>query len=168
MDGMGRMRKVVSDGQTIIWSGLMFVGLTIAFGVWIQAYNLPTILDEISDPDQIRDVVAAMTPEQRSAHWWMTLLLDYAYPLAYGAFFAGIALRYFGAAGIWLALPALITIPADMIENTIQLFILSGDERLIALKTVVTPIKLVAFITAALIALCGLGYAAYLRLAGDR
>lgn len=161
------MRRILSDGQTIIWSGVVFAGLTIAFGIWIQVYNLPTILDEISDPDQIRDVVAAMSPEQRSAHWWMTLLLDYPYPLAYGAFFAGIALRYFGPAGIWLAIPAFITIPADMIENTIQLFILSGDESLIALKTVVTPIKLVSFITAALIALLGLGFAAYRRLAGD-
>lgn len=162
------MRSVLSDGQTIIWSGLVFAGLTIAFGIWIQTYNLPTILDEISDPDQIRKTVAAMTPEQKSAHWWMTLLLDYAYPLAYGAFFAGIALRYFGLAGIWLAIPAFVLIPADMIENTIQLFILSGDESLIALKTIVTPIKLVAFITAATIALFGLGFAAYQRLAGDQ
>lgn len=164
----GRMRQVLSDGRSILWSGLVFAGLTIAFGIWIQTYRLPTILDEISDPEQIRSVVAAMTPAQISAHWWMTLLLDYAYPLAYGAFFAGIALRYFGPAGIWLAIPALITIPADMIENTIQLMILSGDETLITLKTIITPIKLVAFIVAALIALVGLGLAAYRRLSGER
>lgn len=159
------MRAFLSDGRTIIWTGLAFLGLTIAFGMWIQRYDLH-IIDEISNVEQIRKVVAAMTPEQMSAHWWMTLTLDYFYPLAYGAFFAGVALRYFGKAGIWLALPALICVPADVIENTVQLFILSGDDSLIGVKAVMTPIKLVTFIIAALIALVGLGIGAYRRISG--
>ncbi len=159
------MRKFLTDGRTIVWMGLGFLGLTIAFGIWIQRYDLH-IIDEISDPDQIRAVVAAMTPEQRSAHWWMTLVLDYFYPLAYGGFFGGLALRYFGAAGIWAAIPAMIVVPADVIENTIQLFILSGDQSLLWVKAYVTPIKLVTFIIAALIALVALGLAVYRRLTG--
>ena len=157
------MRKFLTDGRTIVWMGLTFLGLTIAFGMWIQRYDLQ-IIDELSDPDQIRAVVAAMSPEQLSAHWWMTLVLDYFYPLAYGGFFAGLALRYFGSAGIWLAIPAMICVPADVIENTIQLFILSGDQSLIDVKSVVTPIKLVTFIIAALIALAALVFAVYRRL----
>jgi len=159
------MRKFLTDGRTIVWMGLGFLGLTIAFGIWIQRYDLH-IIDEISDPDQIRAVVAAMTPEQRSAHWWMTLVLDYFYPLAYGGFFGGLALRYFGAAGIWAVIPAMIVVPADVIENTIQLFILSGDQSLLWVKAYVTPIKLVTFIIAALIALGALGLAVYRRLTG--
>lgn len=159
------MRKFLSDGRTIVWMGLAFVGLTIAFGIWIQRYDLQ-IIDELSDPDQIRAVVAAMTEDQRSAHWWMTLVLDYFYPLAYGGFFAGLALRNFGAAGVWLAIPAMIVVPADIIENTIQLFILSGDQSLIWVKPIVTPIKLVTFIVAGLIALAGLGLAVYRRVTG--
>lgn len=159
------MRKFLTDGRTIVWMGLGFLGLTIAFGIWIQRYDLH-IIDEISDPDQIRAVVAAMTPEQRSAHWWMTLVLDYFYPLAYGGFFGGLALRYFGAVGIWAAIPAMIVVPADVIENTIQLFILSGDQSLLWVKAYVTPIKLVTFIIAALIALVALGLAVYRRLTG--
>lgn len=160
------MRAFLANGKTIVWSGLAFVGLTIAFGIWIQRYDL-NIIDEISDPEQIKAVVAAMTPEQRSAHWWMTLSLDYFYPLAYGAFFAGLALRYFGAAGIWLAIPSMIVVPADIIENTVQLFILSGDHSLIGVKAIATPIKLVSFIVAALIALIALIFAVYRRFASE-
>ena len=157
------MREFLTQGRVIVATGLAFLGLTIAFGIWIQAYDLH-IIDEISDPDQIRSVVAAMSAEQRSAHWWMTLVLDYFYPLAYGAFFAGMAYRFFGKLGPWLALPALICIPADIIENTIQLFILSGNDGLIWVKAIVTPIKLATFIPAALIALVGLGIAAHRKL----
>ncbi|MEL6691588.1 MAG: hypothetical protein AAFQ12_00945 [Pseudomonadota bacterium] len=156
------MKAFLTNGKTIVFLGLAFLALTLGFGAWIQAYDLH-IIDEISDPDQIRAVVGAMTPEQRSAHWWMTLVLDYFYPLAYGGFFAGMALRFFGKAGPLLALPAFICIPADVIENTVQLFILSGDESLIWLKAIMTPLKLATFIPAALIALVGLGIALYRR-----
>ena len=159
------MQSILTDGKTIVWSGLAFVALTIGFGIWIQQNDLH-IIDEISDPDQIRAVVGAMTPEQMSAHWWMTLVLDYFYPLAYGTFFAGLALRYFGASGIWIAVPSIIVVPADIVENTIQLFILSGDFSLIWVKAIATPIKLVSFIVAALIALGALAFAAYQRLTG--
>lgn len=158
------MRGFLTDGRTIIWSGLAFVALTIGFGLWIQAYDLQMILDELSNPDQIRAVVAGMTAEQRAGHWWMTLVLDYAYPLAYGTFFAGLALRNFDKVGLWIALPAFLSMPADMIENTIQLFILSGDDALIGVKTIVTPIKLITFVLAAIIALLGIGFAVYQRL----
>ncbi|MFN3212163.1 MAG: hypothetical protein ACE37M_03585 [Henriciella sp.] len=161
------MRTYLTKGSVIVGTGLAFLALTLAFGVWIEAYDLH-IIDEISDPEQIRAVVAAMSEQQRSAHWWMTLVLDYFYPLAYGGFFAGTALRFFGKAGPWLALPALICIPADVIENTVQLFILSGDDSLIWLKAIMTPLKLATFIPAAIIALIGLGIAAYRRFGRKR
>jgi len=157
------MRGFLADGRTIVWSGLAFLALTIAFVIWIQRYDLQ-IIDEMSIPDQIRAAVAAMSEEQLSAHWWMTLVLDYFYPLAYGSFFAGLALRNFGDAGVWAAIPAMIVVPADMIENTIQLLILSGDQSLIWVKAIVTPIKLVTFITAGLIAFGAIFYATYHRL----
>ena len=157
------MIAFLKDGRTIIGMGLAFVALTLGFGVWIQQYDLQ-ILDEMSDVEQIRSLLASMTPEQKSAHWWMTLALDYFYPIAYGGFFAGLALRYLGGAGLWLALPAAICAPADMIENTIQLFLLSGDESLIGVKPIITPIKLVTFLAAAMIALVALGVGVYQRL----
>ena len=65
--------------------------------------------------------------------------------------------------GRFWRLPAFICIPADVIENTVQLFILSGDESLIWLKAIMTPLKLATFIPAAIIALVGLGIALYRR-----
>ena len=127
-----------------------------------------SILDEFSDPVESRARLAAMSPSQMTSHWWMTLLLDYAYPLAYGGFFAGLALRFFGKAGLLLAAPAFIAIPADMIENTLQLFILTGQSGLIEVKSVVTPIKLVSFLIAALIALIALIIAAVRRFGKTR
>ena len=159
------MVQFLTSGRTIVWSGLSFLGLTLAFALWIQVYDLH-IIDEVSDPDQIRAIVTAMTPEQRSAHWWMTLVLDYAYPIAYGIFFAGLALRYFGKAGFWLAIPTIICVPADMVENTMQLFILSGNESVLWVKAIATPIKLATFVVGAVIALVGLGIAGYRRVTG--
>ncbi len=156
------MIRFLTKGTTIWTLGLSTVLLTLGFGIWIQLFDLH-IIDEISEPDKIRAVIAAMTPEQRSAHWWMTLVLDYAYPLAYGGFFAGMALRFFGKVGPWLAIPAFICIPADIVENTVQLFLLSGDESLIWLKAIMTPLKLATFIPAAIIALIGIGIAIYRR-----
>ena len=161
------MLEFLKNGRTITLCGLAFLGLTIAFAVWIEIYDL-SILDEISDPEEIRARLAAMSPSQMTSHWWMTLLLDYAYPLAYGGFFAGLALRFFGKAGLLLAVPAFIAIPADMIENTLQLFILTGQSGLIEVKSVVTPIKLVSFLIAALIALIALIIAAVRRFGKTR
>ena len=48
---------------------------------------------------QAREIVAGMTEAQRNAHFWVTVLLDTAYPLAYGGFFAAMALRFFGRFG---------------------------------------------------------------------
>ena len=161
------MLEYLKNGRTITQSGLVFLGLTIAFAVWIQVYDL-SILDEMSDPDEIRARLAAMSPAQKTSHWWMTLLLDYAYPLAYGSFFAGLSLRFFGKVGLLLAIQAFISITADMIENTLQLFILTGHLELIEIKSVVTPIKLVTFLSAALIALIALIIAAVRRFGRKR
>lgn len=146
---------MLSRASTIWISGLVFLGLTIAFGIVIRIYDLH-IIDEISDPDAVRAVIASMTPEQRTAHFYMTLILDMPYPLAYGVFYAGLALRFFGRAGVWLALPAFICIPADLIENTVQLLVLAGQENWLWLKALMTPLKLATFIPASLIAVVAL------------
>jgi len=45
--------------------------------------------------------------------------LDVIYPLAYGSLFAGVALRFFSQYGVYLALPALLAIPVELIEGVI-------------------------------------------------
>ena len=148
---MGILRRV-----PVIWAtGLCFVALTIAFAVWIRAYDL-TILDRLAKSDDVRAVLASMSERQRSAHWWMTLSLDFVYPLAYGGFFAGLALRAFGRVGPALAVPAFICIVADIAENLIQLHLLQGGEAFLGTKAILTPIKFTSFYLAATLALVGL------------
>lgn len=159
------MLNFIKDGRVIFAAFVIFMVIGAGFGVWSGRYDL-IILDQISDAENVRSALAAMTPEQKSAHWWMTLVLDYVYPAAYGALFLGITLRFFGSAGKWLSIPAVVTVIVDVIENTIQLVLLSGDESLIWLKVLMTQVKFPAFLLAALIALIGLGLGLYRRVTG--
>ena len=97
-----------------------------------------------------------MTEAQRSAHFWITVLLDTAYPLAYGGFFAAMALRFFGRYGPLAALPALATIIVDLTENTVQALALSGAADALDAKSWLTPLKFGLFFLAAAIALIAL------------
>lgn len=126
---------------------------------WITYHDLH-IIDEIWDPEKVKAALAAQSPEQHKAHFWMTLILDIPYPFAYGLLFVGLALKFLGKWGRWLCIPALISIPFDTIENIVQLFILKGDMSLLAVKSFVTPIKLGSFIAALIIALVALAIAA--------
>lgn len=129
-----------------------FAALSLAMLCWIIFHDLH-IIDEIARPDQVKAVLAAQSTEQHRAHFWMTLILDIPYPFVYGSLFAGLALKYFGKWGKWLCIPALLAIPFDTIENIAQLFILKGNMAPLALKAIVTPLKLACFVIAVIIAL---------------
>ena len=161
------MLSFLKNGRVIFAAFVIFMLIGAGFGIWSGRYDL-IMLDQISDAENVRSALAAMTPEQKSAHWWMTLVLDYAYPLAYGAFFVGITLRFFGGAGAWLSIPAIAAALADVVGNTIQLMLLSGNESLLWLKVIMTQVKFGAFLLAALIALIGLGLGLFRRFAGGK
>ncbi len=130
----------------------VFVVETLAFGIVMAVWDF-TIIDEMYDPDKIREHIAAMSDVQRTAHAWMTATLDVVYPLTYGALFTGMALRTFKP---FYAFPALVVIPTDLSEGFIQVQAMLGNESLIWLKAYVTPAKLVLFTTAILITLAAL------------
>lgn len=132
--------------------------MTITFGVIMQVWQFE-IIDEMSDPEQIRAHVAAFSEIQKTVHAWMTATLDVAYPLAYGSLFIGMALRFFGRAGFWLALPSLLVIPVDLAEGYVQVMFLMGNDSLLHLKSILTPLKLALFIPGLIIALVGAGIA---------
>ena len=111
------------------------------------------VIDEMSDPEHIRSHIAAMSETQRHVHAWTTATLDVAYPLTYGALFAGLALTRFSR--IFCA-PAIAVIPVDLAEGHVQVMALLGNDQLIDLKTVLTPLKLILFVLAALIAIAAL------------
>ncbi len=116
-------------------------------------------LDMISSGKQAHEVLAAMSDAQREMHFRVTVFLDTAYPLAYGGFLAGMAMRFFGSFGKAAALPAFGTIIVDLTENTVQALALSGRADVLDAKEWLTPLKFGLFFLAAVIALVALGIA---------
>ena len=90
---------------------------------------------------EARALLDRLTPWQRDVHAHATLLYDGLYPLAYGAFFAGLAVRLGGAKARWIALVMLGGMVADYAENIVQLLALSGRADWLDAKTLLTPIK---------------------------
>lgn len=104
-----------------------------------------------------RALLARLSPYQQALHAHATLVYDGLYPLAYGAFFAGLATRLGGRSARWVAWTMLAGMVADYTENTIQLLALGGTADWLDAKTVITPVKF---------ALTGLAIVATLVLAG--
>jgi hypothetical protein len=94
-----------------------------------------------------------MSAQQKRAHLWITLLLDVPFPLAYGGLFLGLCLRYGGRFSFYLAAPAFLVIPVDLLENAVQFIALLGNEVLLPAKAYLTPAKFLLFYVAALIAI---------------
>ena len=122
----------------------------------IIAVFINKIIDEMFDPAQISHHIEFMTPTQRCVHAWLTGTVDVAYPFAYASFFVGIAIRFFGRIGPWLAIPSFLVIPTDLLEGFAQIMLLNGYDSYLQLKVVVTPIKLVLFLTGLVVTIAGL------------
>lgn len=149
------MFQYLSKTRTLWVTFALTLGLTLAFGVVMKIWNFG-IIDEMYHAEQIRAHIEAMSPKQRIVHAWMTGTLDVAYPFAYGALFIGVAVKVFGRYGLWLALPSIGVIPADLIEGFSQIMLLTGHENFMAVKLIATPIKLVLWLSGLFIAIAGL------------
>jgi len=88
-----------------------------------------------------RALLAQMTEQQRDLHAHATAFYDSLYPLAYGAFFSGLAIRLRGRQARWIAMVMLAGMVADYAENVVQLLALSGWADVLAVKTLLTPLK---------------------------
>lgn len=129
--------------------------LTACFAAMMPAVG-GKYLDSIWSGVRAQEHFAQMTGAQRSAHFWITLLVDTAYPLAYGGFFAAMALRFFGRFARLAAVPAFATILVDLTENTVQALALSGAVNALEAKSWLTPLKFYLFDLAGIIALVAL------------
>ena len=140
----------------VIW-GLFVAAILIWLGFSIFAEAVGgTFLDTIANGERSRTLIAGLSEAQRSAHFRVTVFLDTAFPIAYGGFFAGMALRFFGKYGRIAALPALATAIVDLTENTVQALALSGAADALDAKAWLTPLKFDLFYLAAGIALVAL------------
>nr|WP_321512070.1 hypothetical protein [uncultured Hyphomonas sp.] len=140
----------------VIWTlFVLMIVIGAGFGVFNKAVG-GTFLDMTASAVQAREILAGMTAEQRDVHFWVTVLLDTAYPLAYGGFLAGMALRFFGSYGKAAAVPAFATIVVDLTENMVQALALKGSADVLDAKEWLTPLKFGLFFLAAAIALVAL------------
>jgi len=140
----------------VIWTlFVLMIVIGAGFGVFNKAAG-GTFLDVTASAVQAREILAGMTAEQRDVHFWVTVLLDTAYPLAYGGFLAGMALRFFGSYGKAAAVPAFATIIVDLTENMVQALALKGSADVLDAKEWLTPLKFGLFSLAAAIALVAL------------
>lgn len=99
------------------------------------------------------DLLQAMSAQQKRAHLWITLLLDVPFPFAYGGLFLGLCLRHGGRFALYLAAPAFLVIPVDLIENAVQFIALLGNESLLPAKVYLTPAKFLLVYVAAIVAI---------------
>ncbi len=114
-----------------------------------------TLVDEIIDPDAVRAIIAAMDDKQRMVHVFITGTLDLILPFVYGALFAGAALRFYPQVGKVFAALVLLAVPCDLIEGMVQILALTGAMDFLAVKMVVTPVKIVMFLLGALLLVVG-------------
>ena len=142
------MKQFLTKPLTLWLLFAAFILQTIGFAVIMAIWEFE-VIDEISDPETVRQHIAAMTDVQRSVHAWTTATLDVAYPLTYGALFAGIAWRSLRPI---YSLPAIAVIPVDLAEGVVQVLALIGNDALIWTKAYLTPFKLVLFFAAMAIA----------------
>lgn len=146
------MRSFLTNSNTLWVLFTLFVLETIAFGVIMYIWDFH-VIDEMSNPEAIRQHIGEMSVLQRNVHAWTTATLDVAYPLTYGPLFAGLVLRAFRTL---FAVPAIAVIPIDLTEGIVQVLALTQTRDLLWLKAYVTPTKLVLFVGAMLIALLAL------------
>lgn len=136
----------------VLWAlFVLTVVLTGAFVALAPAVG-GQFLDMSSAPADTRAVFETMTASERSMHFWLTVLMDTAYPLSFGLFFAGMAWRFFGKFGPFAAIPGFAVLIVDLTENTLQAITLSGAAYVLEAKEWVTPLKMNLFYLAALIA----------------
>jgi len=164
--GKGREMHLLSK-PAMLWILFVVMLLTGASFGFVSSHWEITLLDSLTRPDVIARELKAYSPGQKEVHIWVTLTLDVIYPLAYGGFFAGLALLAFPKVGLWLAVPAGLTILTDLIEGVVQVLLLSSnDTALIPIKSALTSLKFTFLFVAAFIALIAIGTLVYKRVAG--
>ena len=77
------------------------------------------------------ELLLSMSAQQKQGHLWSTVLQDAPFPFAYGGLFLGLYLRHGGRFAVYLAAPAFIVIPVDLIENAVKVVALLRDEALL-------------------------------------
>ena len=122
----------------ILFIAMMAIGYSFSF---IEAASGGPLLDSLLSGAEAKARLMEMTAEQKTAHFWGTVLNDTLYPFAYGGLFAGLVWRFAGTFRKWMVMPALAAGLVDLAENTTQALALAGNDAFIGLKDILTPPK---------------------------
>ncbi|WP_139792228.1 hypothetical protein [Henriciella litoralis] len=160
---MTRMMTFLSRTPVILGLLVAAVVILLSFSPLRQSLDGP-LLDQIFSGDAAKARLAEFSAEQRRAHFWVTVINDTLFPLAYGGLLMGLAVRFGGRYGKLAAIPALLTIVFDLAENTVQALALSGTINLLGLKSFLTPAKMGFLLIAFLVALVFLIAAGFRRI----
>lgn len=137
---MARWRSFLSDGRTMVVFLLTMIVIGGAFGAVGRAIG-GTLLDMISHPEANIRRLGEMNAAHREAHLWVTLTLDSLYPIAYGGFLAGVALRFAPRYALAAASPALALVLVDIVENALIVVALLGNDGIVHAKAYATHLK---------------------------
>ena len=149
---MNALLNFLARPAVITFSLVAFLLVGFSF-VPVEAWIGGLPLDMMLDGKAAAARLSEMTAEQKRAHIWMSILNDTAYPLAYGAFFAGLIARFSPSSWLpWTALPALMLVLVDFSENAVHIAALTGHTSLLMAKTILTPLKFGLFGLASIIA----------------
>ena len=133
----------LSSNKAITISFVLMLLCGLGFGIFADSYG-GVLMDLAMDEEGALATLAGLTPEQKNSHFWVTVLLDSAYPLCYGAFFVGAIARLAGKHRVWAIWPNLIGVDCDYAENIVQAMALSGNTDWLWLKDFVAPVKMAA------------------------
>lgn len=132
--------ELLTRSKTLWGLFVLVIALTVTFGVWAPSIGGAS-LDTAITVEQSEKLLLKMSDDQKQSHFWMTLILDMVYPFVYGTLCIGVILKFAGANAKYLIIPVLLAVPSDVVENIIQLKILSGDIGLLQAKEITTSIK---------------------------
>jgi len=133
----------LSSTRAITISFILMVLCGLGFGVFSGATG-GVLLDQEMTEASTRAALAGMSAAEKTSHFWITVLLDSAYPICYGAFFIGVIARLAGDHRVWAIWPNIIGVGCDYVENTVQAMALSGSTDWLWLKDIVAPTKMAA------------------------
>ena len=139
------MLDFLAKTQTLWIAFVTTLLITFAFPVVAGMWGI-AFIDALSDPEEVRQAIASMSAEQKTAHAWITATLDVAYPMAYGALFIGSALCFYKKYGRLIAWPFMILVPTDLLEGVVQVLALTDTADLIDTKALLTPLKTLLFL----------------------
>ena len=109
------------------------------------------------------ELLQSMSAQQKQRHLWSTVLQDAPFPFAYGGFFLGLYLRHGDRFAVYLAAPAFLVIPVDLIKNAVEVIALLRDEALLPANAYLTPANFLLFYAALIVAISNLNISLSLR-----